>query len=151
MMSVIPLPNLTTGVPPDTTIARIFPGTAGADGTEHVTEVPGDRNAQLLFGMCIPEPVTVTTPGSSTRSRPATPRQEGMGSLRPALTPAVTGRDPSVRLNRWPHSGQATARHFGWPQQFPSWGMMATQGRPLLPQGTLSRAQGGPFSLKLSG
>jgi len=33
MMSVIPLPNLTTGVPPDTAIARDLPGDSGADGT----------------------------------------------------------------------------------------------------------------------
>jgi len=75
----------------------------------------------------------------------------GNGSLIPALTPAFTGRDSAVRLNGWPHSGQAPARHFGWPQQFPGWSMVATRGRHVLPQGALSRAQGGPFSLKLSG
>jgi hypothetical protein len=117
-------------------------------------------------GLYLNDPTAWTRPPTNLRARPLrrSPRKLGRPaaeprSLRavpsgfsiPALTPAVTGRDPAVRLNGWPHSGQARARHFGWPQQFPSRGMAATQGRHVLPQAAMSRAQGGPFSLKLSG
>ena len=79
MMSVIPLPNLTTGVPADTTIARDLPGNSGADGTEHATQVPRDRGALRATGAfaLVDDPMTASIPetrnqhGCNLRNDPA--------------------------------------------------------------------------------